>query len=239
MLPQIEFFDFHLYTYPLIVGMAWAFAFQNLREKWQGPKTLFYFFFTSSSFVAWLGAKLLFLYTLDAELSQKLTGHINFWLGGGFVFYGGLLAATAWIYVFLKLSKISFQIIVPLVKSLVFGHALGRVGCFFAGCCFGDHCDLPFAINNTHPVQLYESGLLFIFYFIIRNSKEYWVSLLSKYLIFYGSIRFILENFRGDPIRGFVGEMMSTSQFISIFLIVIGLILFVKGKSSGSFAQNS
>jgi phosphatidylglycerol:prolipoprotein diacylglycerol transferase len=113
----------------------------------------------------------------------------------------------------------------------VFGHAIGRIGCFLAGCCYGSQCDLPWSMTiegvHRHPVQLYETIYLLAFgIFILRSSKKVQLqsSIASIYLIYYSLGRFILEYFRGDDIRGVFWLNLSTSQYISVFLLLIGLV---------------
>ena len=119
-------------------------------------------------------------------------------------------------------------------------HAFGRIGCFLGGCCYGIECDFGFVYENAlvesangvrrFPVQLVESGfefLLFalILFMFIKGIQKH--RLFLWYLFIYSIGRFILEIFRGDEYRGFVG-FLSTSQFISVFIFAVSLILLIR-----------
>ena len=91
---------------------------------------------------AFIGSKILFLIVTPKELSAALASG-SLWkvvsaLGGGFVFYGGLIGATAAVWWFCRSRKIEFlrlgDVIMP---TVALGQAFGRLGCFAAGCCWG------------------------------------------------------------------------------------------------------
>lgn len=162
-------------------------------------------------------------------------------LFGGFVFYGGLIGAVIMAYIYCKSFKVNFYHYANMmVPSIPLIHGMGRIGCFLAGCCYGkEHhgfLAVQFPANEMvpelddvtrYPVQLFEAGLNFILfgilYFYSRKKRKPGSS-LGIYLICYTIIRFSLEHFRGDEIRGiFLG--LSTSQWISILLVPIGFYL--------------
>lgn len=160
---------------------------------------------------------------------------------GGSVFYGGLLGGIGAGVLYLKVTKQSlgdFSDLAALVAPMF--HAFGRIGCFLGGCCYGIECDFGFVYENAlvesangvrrFPVQLVESGFefllfaLILFMFINGIQKH---RLFLWYLFIYSIGRFILEFFRGDEYRGFVG-FLSTSQFISVFIFAVSLILLIR-----------
>ena len=153
------------------------------------------------------------------------------WVYGGIL--GGLLAALIWC----KWKKWKFmdyfQVLMPCV-SLAQG--FGRIGCFFAGCCGGAVTDAWYGIqfpatslawNTTQkiiPTQLLSSaGDFLIFAFLMYNLKKgkHPEDTGAWYLILYSVGRFLIEFLRGDLIRGGIGPF-STSQFISLFVVVLG-----------------
>ncbi len=147
----------------------------------------------------------------------------NFWLGGGFVYLGGFLGGSLFSLLFIISQKLPIKTFEFSITPLVLGHALGRLGCFLAGCCFGTETNLPWSVHlhqaERHPVQIYEAFLLLILaWFLEKKSKEK----LIHYLAGYGFIRFILEYFRGDEIRGYY-SFISTSQWISLAMISIAM----------------
>lgn len=163
----------------------------------------------------------------------------------GLTFYGGLILAVLIIFIyyffFNQIKPIFYFNLYALPLS--FGHAIGRIGCFFGGCCFGKPTDFFISIkypegsipytafpNQTlHPVQLYESFSLFVIFYILNKSKFEFRYII--YLILYGSIRFLLEFLRADN-RGYLlnNKTFSPSQIISLIFIFIAVIALLTNK---------
>ena len=126
------------------------------------------------------------------------------------------------------------------MPAVAMAQGFGRIGCLLAGCCYGIELDpanpigivfhnSAYAPNDVAllPTQIISSVLDFANCFVLLAlSKKLKTDgqVASCYLIFYSIGRFVLEYFRGDLIRGNVGEF-STSQFISLFICLIGLVL--------------
>lgn len=159
----------------------------------------------------------------------------GFNLGAGITFLGGLLGGIA---VFmtgyaifrkkLNIRLIDSLSIIPC--SILIGHAFGRVGCFFAGCCYGKPTDsflgvlFPGHTTPVHPTQLYEATFLLILFavcsFLLLKFK--FKHNMSVYLIGYGIFRFCIEFVRDDD-RGQLVAGISPSQFWSILLVAAGI----------------
>jgi len=232
---------FTLYAYPLFMGLSWGvgyyltrYLFEKKKETTAGLIPLFLGIFISS----WIGAKVFFLIFSSQNKIYQYMYADYFWLGGGFVFYGGLIFALAFYLIYsLYLKKFSFKKSYLLAPGLIFGHAIGRVGCFLTGCCYGSQCDLPWKVfmdgDYRHPVQLYEAIALFILgYFSLKwvDHEEAHKKVLSNYLLYYSVIRFVVEFFRGDEVRGIFWLSLSTSQLVSIGLFIVALILKIREK---------
>lgn len=147
---------------------------------------------------------------------------------GGSVFYGGLIGGTVFGLIGIRILRLDAKryadcmaIATPLF------HFFGRIGCFFAGCCYGVESDIGFELNGVcrFPVQLLEAAcnlLLFgLFLFLYLRGKGRG-RLFFVYLAIYAIIRFLDEFLRGDLVRGFIFGI-STSQFISIFVEIFAL----------------
>lgn len=217
-----------LYSYPLFMGLGWGIAYQIffslIPENY--PRKYAQFLFWGVFLCAWVGAKLLFLMTLPEGVGTGLVSETSFWTGGGFVFYGGLIAGALFVFAFrlngFPLDDRTFWAIVP---ALTLGHAIGRVGCFLAGCCFGKETDWWWSIHlhgaDRHPTQLIEAlGLFILGIYLLKSRKDLWL-LASHYLVGYGLLRLLVESLRGDMVRGEWG-MMSPSQWISLILVALG-----------------
>lgn len=159
-----------------------------------------------------------------------------FW-DGGFVFYGGFLLCLIFGFLFSYYKKISFfewaDFFTPLFSL---AHAIGRFGCFLAGCCYGEFCNLSWAINNRHPTALYLSiGELCIFGFLFFAEKKSIYPqkglLFLKWILLHSLLRFNVEyfraDFRGDLIDAGVLGVLSISQVISIILALGSLCLYI------------
>lgn len=155
----------------------------------------------------------------------------------GLVFYGGMFGSGLGIWVGYQLTHVyPSQYCTSLVPWIPLGHAVGRLGCFFAGCCYGVEYHgwggvcFPHAISGLAPdvpvipTQLWEMvGNIMIFFWLFsryaREEKESWKP-MRDYLMAYAILRFFVEFFRGDEIRGHV-LFLSSSQMISCVAIII------------------
>jgi phosphatidylglycerol:prolipoprotein diacylglycerol transferase len=221
--------------------MSWGlsyFLIDNIIRKYQLSKIGMNRLFIGNFVASFIGAKVLFLIvmTKSDKSHLELITRSAFWLGGGFVFYGGFLATVFFTFIFcLKLKKYPWTDFSYWLPAVALAHGLGRVGCFFSGCCFGVECNLPWAvlINNSyrHPVQIYEAialmGLSFIGYKCLEKRSA--AINIKIYVGGYAAIRFILEFFRGDHLRGNFG-FVSTSQMISLILFFIVLYFQFRSK---------
>lgn len=159
----------------------------------------------------------------------------------GGVFYGGLLGAlpVAWWYV--KRHKLDgWSTADVLAPGVAIGQAIGRLGCFAAGCCHGRPADVPWAVRYTdlyaartvgtpmdtpvHPTQIYETlatALILVFLLWLAPRKRFPGQVALSYFGLYAVARFGLEFYRGDLARGFFfGGLLSTSQVIAIAMLL-------------------
>lgn len=161
---------------------------------------------------------------------------------GGSVFYGGLIGALLFSYIYVKRKNIDKYLLSDLCAPLIpLFHFFGRIGCFLTGCCYGIESKIGFTykhslINvangvNRFPIQLVEAFynlILFILLTYFYKKGKLKGKLIYVYLILYSIGRYFLEFFRGDEYRGFILGI-STSQFISILIIVfVFLVLVIK-----------
>jgi len=201
-----------------------------------------------------IGAKLLFLLVSWKQIIA-LQLPLMLLLKGGFVFYGGLFGGFAGLWIYCRQFHLPFWTFADLYAAVLpLGHAIGRIGCHFAGCCYGIPYDGAFSVTyhstlgNTPletpllPVQLIESFCLFLLFVSLSlfyhnkklSSKKGQIS--GLYSLSYAMVRILLECLRGDRVRGmFLG--ISTSQWISFALLFLGVfLLFRKAKAQTSFS---
>ena len=216
-------------SYYFFVGLALGVGFFQGLKVWPSSLSSFSLFYGGAIASSWLGAKtFFFLFSPSVQESFSLLDP-DFWAGGGFVFYGGLLSATAFIFLYETLKGrgpwIFCRAILP---TLTLGHGIGRFGCFFGGCCYGRPCHLSLCslTDGRIPVPLLEAIFLFVLTAFLHRTAL--LSRIPLYLFTYGLWRFGVEFFRGDAIRGLYWGF-STSQYISAVLILAGTALFIRG----------
>ena len=187
--------------------------------------------------LAIIGARIYYvLFSLDQFTSFWQVFEI--W-NGGLAIYGGVIGGAIGVLLFCLIHKKNFFAVADIaVPSLILGQAIGRIGCFFAGCCYGievtnpEHMWFPLStqINGVwhYSTFFYESfwnflvfaGLMCVLY-LAKPIKEYGV-LMSLYLVFYGIGRAWIEGLRGDSL--YLGSI-KVSQLLSILLIIAGVAL--------------
>ncbi len=174
-----------------------------------------------------LGARLFHIFYEEPEYYLLFPLEtIKFW-NGGFVYYGGFLGSLAASYIFIRLKKESFLAWADfLTPFLSLTYMLGRLGCFFEGCCYGKSCVLPWAIRNQHPTQLYMffSELLILSLIIYVEKKQFKKTLTDGFIFMMwltlSSIaRFVVEFYRADD-RGTFIAGLSISQIISALVAI-------------------
>lgn len=186
---------------------------------------------------------------------------------GGLIFYGGLIGSSISLVLFARHKhEKTLDVLDFAITSIPLGHALGRIGCFINGCCYGSttHCPLGVIYPKgslaweyqselglleqaathclpIHPVQLYESSLGIITFFIlhiIHKKHKKNGTVLAVYLLIYSVVRFSLEFFRGDP-RVRYETQFSVAQYVSMGLFIMGCCIFLlqhlKDKQKNKF----
>ena len=184
-----------------------------------------------------LGAKLLYWITTAKAIIENPGLLLN--ISSGFVIYGGIIGGILAAFIYCKRKNIHFKSYLDLmIPSVALAQGCGRIGCFMAGCCYGEESSSRFNVifpQNSMapagvpllPVQLIASGLDFLLFAVLimyARRKQPAGQVAALYLILYSAGRFVLEFFRGDTERGFIG-IFSTSQFIAIILFLTGCIL--------------
>lgn len=240
-------FTVHGYGLMIAIGIILAYYTADKRARANGQNSDIVWGLTVCAVVFGLAsAKLLYLIMGIKEIISNPRLLLDF--SNGFVVYGGIIGGIAAGYIYCRIRKEKFLGYSDLIlTSVALAQGFGRIGCFLAGCCYGIETDGPlsivfthsdFAPNNVHlfPSQLASSALDFLNFIvlsIILKKKKVDGEATACYLIFYSIGRFFIEFFRGDLIRGSIG-ILSTSQFISIFTLLAGIIAFFFIRKTGS-----
>jgi len=195
-----------------------------------------------------LGAKLLMFVTEFDYYSQNPSEIFSLsTLRSGGVYYGGFILAVVVAIAYTRAKRLPLWKVTDVFSpGIALGQSIGRVGCFAAGCCYGKpaHSFLGVTFTNPysnqavgvplwvplHPTQLYEAAANLVICSILwlkLRRKKFDGQVFVLYLTLYSLARFTIEFFRGDPDRGFLlGGLLSTSQFISVILIIAAGVLF-------------
>jgi len=201
-----------------------------------------------------IGAKLL-LYLLDWRYYFDNPAAILASLRSAGVWYGGLLVAVAACLIVVKRRGLDGWVIGDIAAPAIsLGQAIGRLGCFAAGCCYGKACELPWAVTFSnpraheitgvplsvplHPTQLYHALADFTLFLILLRlvpRRRFNGQALLAYLILYAILRGVIEAFRGDP-RGALGAL-STSQILGAAILLVAGWLYVKRSRTPSAAR--
>lgn len=223
MIPAYSVFG----TIGILIG--WFYVWVRSKKEDASRETDYVLMYMYGIFGALAGAKIFSLLQNIPEIihsfSLNFEEFILFWtqtFQSGMVFYGGLIGAVAAVFLYCRICHICFtDFLSILVPAVPLAHGFGRIGCYFAGCCYG--------YIGIFPVQLTEAAFNFLLSVLLTVLSEKCVSnkkILGTYFINYAVMRFILEFFRADAARGFLGPL-STSQVISIFIFAIGFLLFM------------
>lgn len=207
-------------------------------EKYHIQTNIWHFLFISLSLISFArGFGVLSGLFRDVGQGKPLT--VDGILDTGIVFYGGLFGFLISLKIVLKKTKQDEGIIDLVAICIPLFHSIARIGCFFAGCCFGKEYHGVFSVSYTSkvvdnvitvqraPIQLIESIVnfsIFLYLLSLYLTMEYRrENLLRRYLLIYSIARFGIEFLRGDLNRGMVLGI-SFSQLISIFLWIYLLV---------------
>jgi phosphatidylglycerol---prolipoprotein diacylglyceryl transferase len=193
-----------------------------------------------------VGAKLfMFLFDLGDYIRDPGQIFTMATLQAAGVFHGGFIAAFLVAVLYMRRQHLpAFPTMDAFAPGVALGQAIGRLGCFAAGCCWGRECDLPWGVRfrsdaaapvpldkTLHPVQLYESAAdLIIFGILYRQFKRDHQpgAIIGLYLVLYSTARFIIEFFRVHE-QPLVGPF-SITQWIALVLLLLGAGILLRGR---------
>jgi len=182
-----------------------------------------------------IGARL--YYIIFSGRSWSFIEAISVW-DGGLAIYGGIIGGLLAVVIYALIKKINIlKLTDAIAPALILGQAIGRIGCYLSGCCYGIEVTNPslmwFPLStqiegvwhlSTYFYESFWNFLGFIFLFIVYNKVKQNGLTTGIYLSFYGLGRFFIEGLRGDSL--YIGRLR-VSQILSIILFVIGVFLIV------------
>lgn len=229
MLPAINLGPVTIYTYGLMMALGFLLIIFGVRRMAPSigvnPEHI-----TDLALFAILGgffgAYINYVISYDwARVAANPLNFFRFW-EGGMVFLGGLLGGIAFALLFIWWRKMPLWEVADLAAIFVpLGYAMGRVGCFFAGCCYGVAtsvpwaCTFPGSMGPVHPTQLYSALLgfaLMAFALLFRKYRSFAGQSFLLYLMIYGVGRSLIELLRENPT---VVGGLSVAQFTGLLLV--------------------
>lgn len=252
ILIKIGPFTLHTYGFLLAVGVLAAILLTlKLARKQNIDQRVLADFLFYTILVGLLGAKIFLLVTEFKFYSQNPDQIKNLITSAG-TFYGGLIFGALFAAWFLRKHKLDYRVLADMIApSIALAHFFGRLGCFFAGCCWGreaEGCAIAVKYTDTrattgvplnipmYPTQLMESilNLLnFIILIILYHRKKFHGQIFAIYIFNYSLIRFFVEFFRGDDDRGYIFggidhpfSSFSVPQLISVIGIITAIVLY-------------
>lgn len=247
LLPEIFGYTIVMYDLLIFIGIFLMFLYISRRfEKQDGfsrKQTNRILILIAASLVF----ALVFSFILDGIFHSIQQGELEF---GSINFLGALIGGFIAFLLLMKKfykddNKDMKKIANTVITGVVLAHAFGRIGCFFAGCCYGIPTEsmlgVLFPYGQAHelypgeavyPTQLFESAFLFILFILLNKVRSFKNKEVEVYLIGYGVWRILIEFIRGDE-RGVFLSLFVTkynvfptpSQFMSLLMVILGVYL--------------
>ncbi len=237
---KIGFLEIH--TYGVFVALGFFVGFKVLLfygKKSSFPPSLI----ESLTFLVFIfsliGARLFYVLIAWSDFIGSPLDIFKIW-EGGLVFWGGFLGGAITGIIFSIKNKLPlWKLADVFAPALAIGHAIGRIGCFCAGCCYGkptdsflgivfpENCLAPAGIKII-PTQIISSVLLFLLFLILRflwNKKKFSGQIFLVYAVLFSLGRFFIEFLRGD-FRGNLILGITPTQIVSILVFVISIFLY-------------
>lgn len=249
-----------VHVYGLMIALAFLFGLwwikrESKRVGLDQKRVVDLFFYTVIAGL--IGSRILYIFYFVPGFWRDPLVFFKVW-EGGLVFQGGVMGALLVVIWLCRRYQLAFFKVADVFSpALSMGHAIGRIGCFFAGCCYGKQCspDFPLVVVfprieggiappgvPLYPTQLFESfGEIIIFAILVtyRKKKPYEGAVFLLYLVLYSILRFFIEFLRGD----FHGPraILTNAQIISVGMVAGAFLMWLvlrkrSAKQKGSNA---
>ncbi|MFC1855557.1 prolipoprotein diacylglyceryl transferase [Thermodesulfobacteriota bacterium] len=242
---MISIFGFDIKAYGLFIAIAFIVGMKlaaHFAKEDGGDPEIVYDLTLYILVSALIGARLLEVLVNYKDYFAHPGEIFKIW-NGGLTFYGGLIAVIIVSYIYVKKKKIDFYSYADyMAPSMAFGYMFGRIGCFFAGCCYGEPAaagDLCVTFNHPmsfaprgvclYPTQAYgalSALIIGIILLIVRKRRAFKGQLFLLFFMLYAPARFMIEFIRDDARGLYFNNSLSTSQIIGIPFFFGTLVLY-------------
>ncbi len=216
------------------LGAIWA---RREFDRKRLPEDLFYDLLIATVALGVVGARLLYVLLNWGDYRTNLLATVMIWADGGLSFHGAIVGGILGGWWLCRRYRVPFwRVADAAAPGLALGHAIGRIGCFLNGCCYGIPTDMPWGVRfhnlalgidtlPSHPTQLYEAaGLLLLFGLLARYRYRpaYEGAVFMWWLIFYSVLRFVVEFWRAGVTAQLVNGL-TQAQWLSLALFALAL----------------
>ncbi len=185
-----------------------------------------------------VGARLAFV-AVNWELYSNDPGRILEIWRGGFAFHGALVLGIPALVIHARFRAMPLGKLMDLfIPYITVGYGIGRLGCFFNGCCYGHVTAAPWGLvyqaidpSPRHPTQLFSFLAIMITAAILLGfSRRNFAdgnpggSTLAWFLILIGGYRFVVEFFRVSEVYAFY---LTLAQVVSLAMVVGGILVLI------------
>ncbi|MCM8760106.1 MAG: prolipoprotein diacylglyceryl transferase [Candidatus Omnitrophica bacterium] len=155
---------------------------------------------------------------------------------GGLAVEGAVIAVFIFLIIYSRIKKFNIREVLDIIAlSTPLGQAIGRIGCFLNGCCYGRPTDIflgvkfPFSAEKMHPTQLYYSLLYILLFFFLKALYKRHLKpgiVFSSYMLGFSLIRYLVDMLRGDLSPTLTG--LYPTQAVAIIIFIIGVVSLVR-----------
>ena len=193
-----------------------------------------------------IGSRLFYVVMNISFFRYHLIDIFKVWQGG-LVFSGGLITVVLVMIWYARRHGLMLMKTCDLwAPGVAIGQAIGRIGCFMAGCCYGRPTGAEWGVVFTdphslaplniplHPTQLYSSisgFIIFLILMIIYAKKKFAGQVFLWLLILHSTARLLIERFRGDDRGIFLNTGMSDTQFVTSIILISSVVALIVIKS--------
>jgi phosphatidylglycerol:prolipoprotein diacylglycerol transferase len=243
-------FSIHSYGLFIVIGIVLFMELIKRDERFKALniRAIFTNVVIAGGFIGLLGGRILFLLTEQETLC--LSDVYRFW-EGGFSVLGGIVALLVffpWLLLYYRIPLLPFLDVVAIYAPIIL--SVSRIGCFFAGCCYGMPTNVPWGVCyldrtsyaplgvTIHPTQLYSALLLFgsflLLYFVLRKIFLKPGQLVCSFLFLHAAERFIVDFWRADRVMSSYVPLLSFYQLIAVGLMLFACVGFYCATKYGS-----